>query len=186
MKTFLRRLLLGLLVLVGVAVLAGIGFFKYATHRVASRLAPPLLHRESKIVPDLAYRTLDGQLHHVSESKGKIVFLDLWGTWCIQCVAEMPTVQTLYGRYRHDPDVQFLIVSRLDSPAMVRAYAARNHFVLPFYVTHDEDVPDAMYLRQYPATFIYARDGSIAAQHAGGANWDDPSVISFINQLKSR
>lgn len=184
MKAFLRRLLLGVLVFVGLAVLAGIGFFKYAAHRVASRLAPPLLQRESKIVPDLAYRTLDGEVHHVSESKGKIVFLDLWGTWCIQCVAEMPTVQALYERYRHDPNVQFLIVSRLDSPAAVRAYEARNHFVLPFYVTHDEDVPDAMYLRQYPATFIYARDGSIAAQHAGGANWDDPSVISFINQLK--
>lgn len=186
MKTFLRRLLLGLLILLGVAVLAGVGFFKYATHRVASRLAPPPLQRESKIVPDLAYRTLDGDLHHISESKGKVVFLDLWGTWCIQCVAEMPTVQALYDHYRHDPDVQFLIVSRLDSPAMVRAYAARNHFVLPFYVTHDKDVPDAMYLMQYPATFIYARDGSIAAQHAGGANWDDPSVISFINQLKSQ
>ena len=185
MKIF-RRLLLGILVFVGVALIAGIGFFKYATHRVASRMAPPLLQRETKVVPDLAYRTLDGQLHHISESKGKIVFLDLWGTWCIQCVAEMPTVQALYDHYRNDPDVQFIIVSRLDSPATVRSYASRNHFVLPFYVTRDEDVPDTMYLRQYPATFIYARDGSIAAQHAGAANWDDSSVISFINRLKSQ
>jgi hypothetical protein len=42
-----------------------------------------------------------------------------------------------------------------------------------------------MHLNQYPSTFIYARDGSIAAQHAGAANWSDESVIAFIDRLKA-
>jgi thiol-disulfide isomerase/thioredoxin len=185
-KKILSRLAIGMFLLVILAAVLGIAFFKAATHRVASRLTPPTLERETKIVPDLAYRTLDGELHHVSESKGKVVFLDLWGTWCIQCIAEMPTVQDLYNHYRNDPQVEFLIVSRLDSPSTVRSYARRNHFELPFYVTRDEDVPDSMYLRQYPATFIYSKNGSIAVQHAGGANWADESVISLIEQLKAK
>jgi thiol-disulfide isomerase/thioredoxin len=40
-----------------------------------------------------------------------VVYLDLWGTWCIQCVAEMPTVQKLYDHYKGDSQVEFLIVS---------------------------------------------------------------------------
>ena len=48
--------------------------------------------------PDLAFQTLDGHERHLSEYRGKVVFLDLWGTWCIQCVAEMPRVQALYNR----------------------------------------------------------------------------------------
>ncbi len=43
-----------------------------------------------------------------------------------------------------------------------------------------------MYFNQYPATFLYSKDGRIAMEHAGGANWADPSVISFIDELKNR
>src|ERR1700756_4954070 len=181
---FWKRLLVGFLCFGILAVGGLLAFFKIVQHRIASRLAPPMLERESLTIPDFPYRTLDGQLRHVSASKGRIVFLNLWGTWCIQCVAEMPTVQKLYDHYRNDPQVEFLIVSRLDSAWAVRAYASRNHLKLPFYITQDEDVPGSMYLAQFPATFIYARDGSIAAHHAGASDWSNKSVIEFIDKLR--
>jgi len=98
----------------------------------------------------------------------------------------MPTVQRLCDRYKGDSSVEFLIVSRLDSPHPVRHYAGINHYDLPFYVTRNQYVPDSMYLGQYPATFIYAKDGSLTTQHAGGADWSDSSVIPFIDQLKNQ
>jgi len=98
----------------------------------------------------------------------------------------MPTVQKLYSHYKGDPAVEFLIVSCMDSPQAVQRYARRNGFDLPFYVTRDEDVPSSMYLHQYPATFIYAKDSRLATQHAGGADWSDPSVIRFIDQLRNQ
>jgi hypothetical protein len=82
--------------------------------------------------------------------------------------------------------VEFLIVSRLDSPLAVRAYAYRNHLSLPFYVTADHNIPGSMYLAQYPETFIYAKDGSMAARHAGASDWSDKTVITFIDSLQSR
>lgn len=136
--------------------------------------------------PDFAFQTLDGHERHLSDYRGKVVFLDLWGTWCIQCVAEMPRVQALYNRYKNDPDVVFLIVSRLDTPQRVEHYARLGGYSLPFFITRDNDIPPSMYFHQYPATFFYSRDGRIAAQHAGGADWDDPSVSTFINGLKAR
>jgi thiol-disulfide isomerase/thioredoxin len=184
-KKFWKRLIAGSGVVVLAAAIAGFAVFKIVEHKVASRLKPPKLQRVSNSAPDLAYRTLQGAVGHVSASKGKVVFVDLWGTWCVQWVAEMPTVQKLYDHYRNDLDVEFLIVSRLDPPLAVRSYAYRNNLDLPFYVTEDEDVPEAMHLNQYPSTFIYARDGSIAAQHAGAANWSDESVIAFIDRLKA-
>jgi hypothetical protein len=48
-------------------------------------------------------------------------------------------------------------------------------------VTRDDDVPGSMYLGQFPAILIYARDGSIAAHHAGASDWSDQSVIKFID-----
>jgi thiol-disulfide isomerase/thioredoxin len=163
---------------------AGLFLFHQVRKRVEAR--SPHLVAVSLAAPDLSFQTLDGQARHLSDYKGKVVFLDLWGTWCLQCVAEMPTVQQLYLHYKDDPQVVFLILSRLDTPKQVERYARLGGYTLPFFVTRDEDIPPSMYFHQYPATFLYSKDGRIAMEHAGGADWADPSVISFIDGLKGR
>jgi thiol-disulfide isomerase/thioredoxin len=172
--------------MVALTACAAVLLFWMVERRIAARMRPPQLDRQSEVASDVAFRTLDGQVRHLSDNKGRVVFLNLWGTWCIQCVAEMPTVQKLYDHYRNDPRVQFLVVSRLDTPARVRLYARTGHYDLPFYVTKDEDIPDKMQLGQYPATFIYARDGKLAMKHVGAADWSDESVVKFIDQLKGQ
>jgi thiol-disulfide isomerase/thioredoxin len=182
--TILKRTATILLSLVLLAAVSALLVFKFVEHKVAARMRPPHLQLHPEPASDLTYRTLDGAPQILSSTKGQVVFLDLWGTWCIQCVAEMPKVQELYNHYKDDPNVKFLIVSRLDSPSTVRSYARRNHLDLPFYVTHDDEIPPAMQLNQYPATFLYAKDGSLVAKHVGAADWSDRSVISFLDQLK--
>jgi thiol-disulfide isomerase/thioredoxin len=156
-------------------------------HIVRKRVEAHAPHLIADNVPesDFVFHTLDGQPKKLSDYKGKVVFLDLWGTWCIQCVAEMPTVQQLYDHYRNDPQVVFLIVSRMDTPQAVQSYARRGNYTLPFYVMHDEDIPPSMFLQQYPATFFFLPDGTLVAHHAGGADWSNPSVIEFIDSLKT-
>jgi thiol-disulfide isomerase/thioredoxin len=170
--------------LLSIAAGAGLLLFKLVENRLAARMRPPQLQREPEAASDLTYRTLDGDVEHLSATKGQVVFLNLWGTWCIGCVAEMPTLQRLYDRYRNDPQVKFLIVSRLDSPERVRAYARRNRFNLPFYVTRDADIPDSLEFHQYPATFVFAKDGTLVSKHLGAADWSDNSVVQFIDRLK--
>jgi thiol-disulfide isomerase/thioredoxin len=182
----LKRVVVSLLSLVLVGACAGLLLFKLAERKIAGTMRPPHLERQPEVASDLTFRTLDGEVHHLSASKGQVVFLDLWGTWCIQCVAEMPTVQRLYDHYKNDSQVKFLIVSRMDSPAAVRSYARRNHLSMPFYVTEDQDIPPSMQLNQYPATFILAKDGSLVSKHVGAADWSDGSVVSFIDQLRTK
>jgi thiol-disulfide isomerase/thioredoxin len=166
------------------ALVAGLYLFHLVRQRVNAN--SPHLVPVSLPATDLNFQTLDGQTRHLNDYKGKVVFLDLWGTWCIQCVAEMPTVQKLYAHYKDDPQVVFLIVSRLDTPQKVTRYARLGNYTLPFFVTRDDDIPPSMYFNQYPATFLYSKDGRIAMEHAGGANWADPSVVAFIEGLKKR
>jgi thiol-disulfide isomerase/thioredoxin len=172
------------LLLLGACV--GLASFKFIQMRLASNLQRPHLEKRPQAAVDLVYRTLDGEEKHLSSSRGQVVFLDLWGTWCVQCVAEMPTVQRLYEHYQNDPSVKFLIVSRMDSSSAVRSYARRNHLDLPFFLTEDQDIPQSMQLNQFPATFIYAMDGSLVAKHVGAANWSDDTVYNFIDGLKEQ
>lgn len=176
MGRLLKRVAKSVAVLSVVAICALVAFFKLAEHHVAANMRPPQIGREAKAADDMVFQTLDGRQERLSDTKGRVVFLNLWGTWCIQCVAEMPTVQKLYDRYRNDPRVQFLVVSRLDTPARVRLYARSGHYDLPFYITNDQDVPATMQLGQYPATFIYSKNGNLAMKHVGAADWSDASV----------
>jgi thiol-disulfide isomerase/thioredoxin len=174
-------------ILVSLALLAaatGLLIFKVFQHKIAAHIKPPHLQLQPELASDLVYRTLDSTPLHLSSNNGQVVFLDLWGTWCIQCVAEMPKVQELYNHYKDDPQVKFLIVSRWDSSSTVRSYARRNHLDLPFYLTRDEEIPPSMQLGQFPATFLYAKDGRLVSKHVGAADWSDRSVISFIDRLK--
>jgi thiol-disulfide isomerase/thioredoxin len=180
MKRILIAMVCGLLVVGATAMVA----WHFVQRRIALNEKAPHLVRMQQAAEDFDFRTLDGALVHLSSEKGKVVFVDLWGTWCIQCVAEMPTVQKLYNRYRNDPNVSFLIISRLDSPATVLRYAHLHHYDLPFYTMNDESIPSSMRLGQFPSTFLYDRDGSIAAKHTGAADWSDTSVTAFIDSLK--
>ena len=115
MRTLAKRVLITGAALLAFVVCVAAVLFKFAEHRIAARMRPPQIARESEAANDMAFRTLDGQVKHLADAKGHVVFLNLWGTWCIQCVAEMPTIQRLYERYRNDPRVEFLAVSRLDA-----------------------------------------------------------------------
>lgn len=36
----------------------------------------------------------------IAKQKGKVVFVNMWATWCAPCVAEFPDVVKLYQKYR--------------------------------------------------------------------------------------
>jgi len=43
---------------------------------------------------------IDGTKFKVSDKKGKVLLLNVWGTWCGPCRAEMPTLIALQDQYR--------------------------------------------------------------------------------------
>jgi thiol-disulfide isomerase/thioredoxin len=180
-----RRLGWILSILLLVAAVAGWGAFRFVEHHIAQNMRPPSFAPPKEAAVDFPFQTLDGKPMHLADMKGEVVLVDLWGTWCIQCVVEMPELQRLYDHFRHDPQVQFLVISRMDTPEKVEAYAHRNSFDLPFFTMPDADIPELMRFNQFPSTFVYAKDGRLVAEHAGAAHWADPSVINFLNQLKS-
>lgn len=183
--TLRRKIVAGLVGAFALAAIVAVAGWKHVTLNIRRNERAPHLEVQRRPAVDFPFKTLAGEPRRLADFKGKTVFLDLWGTWCIQCVAEMPTVQNLYDHYRNSPDVVFLIVSRLDSPAKVRLYAAQNGYDLPFYVMEDSDIPAAMQLNKFPATSLYSPDGQLAAQHVGAADWSAPAVVSFIDSLRS-
>jgi thiol-disulfide isomerase/thioredoxin len=42
---------------------------------------------------------LDGTISHIADRKGKVLLLNMWGTWCGPCRAEMPDLVALQQKY---------------------------------------------------------------------------------------
>jgi thiol-disulfide isomerase/thioredoxin len=50
--------------------------------------------------PTLIETDANGLIQAVAKQKGKVVFVNMWATWCAPCVAEFPDVVKLYQKYR--------------------------------------------------------------------------------------
>ncbi len=125
-------------------------------------------------------RTLDGKEVRLSKFKGKVLFVNLWATWCGSCIAEMPSLQRLYDSLKNEP-IAFLIVSNEDAKT-VRRFVNSEGFTAPVYLT-DGRIPSVFHTGFIPATFIIDGDGQVRFKHIGMARWDDESTVRFLRSL---
>jgi len=67
-----------------------------------------------KVAPDFSYKNLEGSLVSLSDFKGKVVYVDVWATWCGPCRGEIPSLHALSEEMKNE-DIVFMSVSVDDS-----------------------------------------------------------------------
>jgi thiol-disulfide isomerase/thioredoxin len=53
---------------------------------------------------------ISGKGVSLSSLRGKVIFVDLWATWCGPCMAEMPEFENLKKDYQHHSDIVFVSI----------------------------------------------------------------------------
>ncbi len=125
-------------------------------------------------------RTLDGKEVRLSKFKGKVLFVNLWATWCGSCIAEMPSLQRLYDTLKDEP-IAFLMITN-ENAKTVRRFVNSEGFTAPVYLTGGR-IPSVFQTGFIPATFILDGEGRIRFRHIGMARWDDESNVQFLRGL---
>ena len=148
--------------------------------RLGGLSPPPFPKEESLADIEWKFQSLDGEETSLSAFEGKVLFVNLWATWCGPCVVEMPSIQRLYEQFPQE-DVAFLLVSD-ERPDVVEEFVQEKGWELPLYVSADEK-PSAFKTLGIPATFILDREGRIVFRHVGSAAWDDESSVRFLTGL---
>lgn len=59
---------------------------------------------------DFSYPDAAGKMHKLSDNLGKVVFIDVWATWCAPCLAEQPALEELEKSFA-GKDIVFIALS---------------------------------------------------------------------------
>ncbi|MEF9905594.1 TlpA family protein disulfide reductase [Streptomyces sp. P9-A2] len=124
---------------------------------------------ERAAAPELSGKTLEGEHLDVADFQGKVVVLNMWGSWCNPCRAEAKYFAKVSEDYA-DQDVQFVGINTRDSTTGA-ALAFEKDFGITYPSLYD---PTGKLMLRFekgtlnpqaiPSTLILDRDGGIAAR----------------------
>jgi peroxiredoxin len=136
-----------------------------------------------RVAPDFKLTGLDGKPGSLAELRGKVVFLNLWATWCPPCREEMPSIQTLHQHFEKAPDFVVLTVSEDSNPSQVGAYIKQHNFDFRVLLDPGNTVGEAYDVSGLPESFVIGRDGRIVAHHVGPYDWANQDIREALEDL---
>ena len=143
---------------------------------------------EESVFEDFDYaqtmKTIEGELVSMEEFKGKVVFLNLWASWCGPCRAEMPGIEELYSELSDDEDIVFVMLSvdRKENAAL--RFMKRMKFDFPSY-TLGGPLIEQLRVPSIPTTFVISPEGKILKKKVGLARYNTKSFKNFLIKNKS-
>ncbi len=137
-----------------------------------------------KLAADFKLPNLDGTAISLSSLRGKVIFLNVWATWCAPCREEMPSIETLYEEFSKDQDFVVLAVSQdSEGRSAVDSYVRKNGYKFTVLLDPQNQVGDAYDVSGIPETFIIDRTGRIVAHHVGPYDWAQPEMREALREL---
>jgi len=195
MKKFVSLIKTGLIAIIIIAVLKVTGLFggvSYLTQTVAIKSGAlnvnPPSEKSTEAKFDYAFfiKNLQGDKISFDQYKGKVVFLNLWATWCGPCKAEMPSIQKLYDTMKDD-SIEFVMLSidKDNALAKVESYVKKNNYTFPIFMPSGY-LAEPLQVPSIPTTFVIDKDGEIVMKEVGTRNYNTDKMREYLRKLISK
>jgi cytochrome c biogenesis protein CcmG/thiol:disulfide interchange protein DsbE len=128
-----------------------------------------------KIAPDFTLTDIEGNVHTLSDYRGKNVFVVVWTTWCPTCKLEIPHLKELRSAFE-DKDLAILSISN-EPPALLKEFAAEQgitYTVLSGGSNLEAPFGEVQYI---PSGFFIDREGRFKLATTGLVPTSDAKAI---------
>ncbi len=135
-------------------------------------------------LPTLRLVAADGSAHGIEDFAGQGLVLNFWATWCIPCVAEMPSLARL-GAALQGAGIAVLPLSsdRGGVPVVEKFYHDHEITGLPIWLDPNGDAVHKLKLRGIPTTLVIDRQGRERGRVEGAADWAAADSVAKIKAI---
>ncbi|MHB9097063.1 MAG: TlpA family protein disulfide reductase [Syntrophales bacterium] len=147
----------------------------YTPHPLRAFPAPdtaPIGAEEGMRCPNLIFQDEQGQRKELQDYRGKIIFLNMWGSWCIPCQREMPSIQKLYDALKNEEGIEFILLTIKKDFDASKQYAKSSGYSLPLYKATPPDDRPILKIARIPRTLILDRNGIVIMSKTGAESWN--------------
>lgn len=140
---------------------------------------PPFQYQDFKVT------TIDGSSKTRTSTKGKIVLLNFWATWCPPCREEIPSIQALSATMSGE-NFEVFAVSVGEEAKTVKSFIDEQKITYPIYLDSRNLLGRTYASQGIPTTYILDKNGKFIAGIVGGYKYDNPAFVSFLTELSSK
>lgn len=132
--------------------------------------------------PDFSLQDIKGKTFSLKDFKGKVVYIDIWATWCGPCKAEMPFMKKIQEDLK-GKNVAFIGICAWDKQESWKKYLEENKMQGTQLFAPDREIP---FLKEYdikgiPHFILLDKEGNII--EADAARPSDPQLKKLLESL---
>ncbi len=123
-----------------------------------------------RALPDVALVATDGATATFADYRGAPLVVNVWFSYCPPCQRELADFATVHGEV--GDRIQFVGVDPFDSVEVMEKFASERGVTYDLLRDPDQELPVALEIVTYPATFFVDADGRVLHQ-AGELDADE-------------
>ena len=136
---------------------------------------------EIKENPTLIITTLDGKNFDLKEKRGKVVIINFWAKWCIDCRKEMLILNEIYQKYK-SPNLEIIGINIDRKSQRQKVLEISSSLSYPNAMLYEAKETSFEEPNAIPLSYIIDKDGKIITKII--ANDNKLTKEDFENILK--
>ena len=119
------------------------------------------------ISPNFELDDINGYMVSLNSLKGKVVYIDIWATWCIPCINEVPSLQKMEEHFK-GKDIAFVSICIKDREKLWKKMVKEKGFT---GIQVFDEKGDSSFIEQYgvasiPRFILIDKEGKIIDANA--------------------